>query len=240
MPILQTIAAMAWWPMVVWVSDPRTVSVTRVKGWYSANWRSPAGIVAVGTNPLPRKGSRIRIIGVLLAVSTLLATSPSATASQISREGEQGQDPDRGEPVEWPGAGVEPEAERDADEDADGGQGLDQAAEDVSGEDRAAGDGHRAEAIDDAVGHVHRYGERGAVGGRGDGDEQEAGDDVDEVGVPSRACAAETGAELAAEDIDEERQQHERHSDQHQRHRRGAQLVFEVASQHRTRESLRV
>jgi hypothetical protein len=38
----------------------------------------------VGTNPLPRKGSRISGIGRLLAASTLLVTIPSATASQIS------------------------------------------------------------------------------------------------------------------------------------------------------------
>ncbi len=41
-------------------------------------------MVAVRTNPPPRKGSRIGNIGVLLAVSTLLAARPRATASQIS------------------------------------------------------------------------------------------------------------------------------------------------------------
>jgi hypothetical protein len=39
---------------------------------------------SVGTNPLPMKGSRVKIIGVLLAVSTLLATRPRATDSQVS------------------------------------------------------------------------------------------------------------------------------------------------------------
>src|SRR5450759_1308068 len=41
-------------------------------------------MVSVGTNPLLRKGSRVRNIGVLLAVSTLLAARPSAADSQIS------------------------------------------------------------------------------------------------------------------------------------------------------------
>jgi hypothetical protein len=41
-------------------------------------------MVAVGTNALLRKGSRVRNIGVLLAVSTLLAARPSAADSQIS------------------------------------------------------------------------------------------------------------------------------------------------------------
>jgi hypothetical protein len=54
-----------------------------VNGWYSANQLTPAGIDSVGTNPLPRNGRRTRNIGVLLAVSTLLAASPSATDSQV-------------------------------------------------------------------------------------------------------------------------------------------------------------
>ena len=54
-----------------------------VNGWCSANQRSPAGIESVGTNPLPRNGSRVSTIGRLLAVSTLLLTRPSATESQL-------------------------------------------------------------------------------------------------------------------------------------------------------------
>jgi hypothetical protein len=41
-------------------------------------------MLEAGTKPLPRKGSRVRNIGVLLAVSTLFAARPSAVASQIS------------------------------------------------------------------------------------------------------------------------------------------------------------
>ena len=78
----------------------------------------PAGHrLAWRTNPLPRKTSRNRIIGVLLAVSTLLAAKPERDGQPDQREGEQGQDPDRGEPLERPGAGVESETEGDADED---------------------------------------------------------------------------------------------------------------------------
>ena len=47
-----------------------------VKGWFSANQRIAAGIESVGTNPLPRNGRRIRGIGRLLAVSTLLRDQP--------------------------------------------------------------------------------------------------------------------------------------------------------------------
>lgn len=54
MPMLQAAAAMAWCATGPPVSRCRTVSVTGVKGWYSANWRSPFGIESVGTNPLPR------------------------------------------------------------------------------------------------------------------------------------------------------------------------------------------
>src|SRR5664279_6535443 len=84
MPTLQATAPMAWVPIEVSVSSPRTVWVTGVKGWYSANWRSPAGRVAMGTNPLLRKGSRVRNMGVLLAVSTLFAARPRAAESQMS------------------------------------------------------------------------------------------------------------------------------------------------------------
>src|SRR6266851_4942429 len=84
MPALQAMAGMACAAMGLPVSRPRTVWVTGVKGSYSANWRSPAGMLAVGTNPLDRNGSRVRNMGVLLAVSTLLAAMPSAADSQMS------------------------------------------------------------------------------------------------------------------------------------------------------------
>src|SRR5215831_15288442 len=84
MPALQAMAAMALVPVGPPVSRPRTVWVTGVKGWYSANWRSPAGMVAVTTNALDRNGSRVRNMGVLLAVSTLLAARPRAADSQMS------------------------------------------------------------------------------------------------------------------------------------------------------------
>ena len=54
-----------------------------MNGWYSANQRTPTGIESVGTKPLPRNGRRTRGIGVLLAVSTLSASTPSATVSHV-------------------------------------------------------------------------------------------------------------------------------------------------------------
>src|SRR6266536_4340554 len=84
MPRLQATAAAAWTPTGLPVSRPRTLWVTGVKGWYAANWRRPAGIVSVGTKPLDRNGNNVRNIGVLLAVSTLLAARPRAADSQIS------------------------------------------------------------------------------------------------------------------------------------------------------------
>src|SRR5690349_6345102 len=83
-PAHQATAMIALWPIGVPRSSPRTVSVTGVKGWYSANQRTPAGIEPVGTKPLPRNGSSTRNIGRLLAVSTLLLTRPRATDSQMS------------------------------------------------------------------------------------------------------------------------------------------------------------
>src|SRR5258706_14258667 len=86
MPALQAMAGMACAAMGLPVSRPRTVWVTGVKGSYSANWRSPAGMLAVGTNPLDRNGSRVRNMGVLLAVFTLLAGLPRAAESQSRAE----------------------------------------------------------------------------------------------------------------------------------------------------------
>src|ERR1700760_1641574 len=75
-------ASQAWGPIPVPSRRPRSVSVIGVNGWYSANQRKPTGSELVGTKPLPRKGSRIRNIGELLAVSPLLAARPSPTVSQ--------------------------------------------------------------------------------------------------------------------------------------------------------------
>src|SRR6266511_985921 len=65
-------------------SSPRSVSMTGVNGWYSANQRSPVGIESVGTNPLPRNGRNTSGMGRLLAASTVLVTMPSATHSQVT------------------------------------------------------------------------------------------------------------------------------------------------------------
>src|SRR5215471_14578772 len=74
-----------------------------------------------------------------------LGGKPQRDGQPDQREGEQGQYPDRGHPVQRSGSRAESEAEGDPDEDGDGYEGLDQAAEYVPGEDRGAGDGHGAE-----------------------------------------------------------------------------------------------
>src|SRR6185369_13473141 len=66
------------------VTSARRELIIGVNGWYSANWRSPAGIASVGTKPLLMNGRIIRNSGVLLAVSTLSAASPRPTVSQVS------------------------------------------------------------------------------------------------------------------------------------------------------------
>src|SRR5215510_2879961 len=70
-------------PMPVPSSSPRSVSMIGVNGWYSANQRTAVGIVAVGTKPLPRNGSRMSGIGMLLADSTVLAARPQPTPNQV-------------------------------------------------------------------------------------------------------------------------------------------------------------
>ena len=134
-----------------------------VNGWYSANQRSPAGMESVGTNPLPRNGSRISGMGRLLAVSTLLLTRPSATDSQMSAKVTITRTPTAASHSTEPGGGPEADEQRDADDDREAEHRLDQAAEDVSGQHRDAGDGHGAEPGDDALGHVHGDRDRGAL-----------------------------------------------------------------------------
>ena len=106
-------------------------------------------------------------------------------------------------------------------------------------EHRGAGDRHRAEAVDDAAGHVHRDHDRGALDRGRDGHQQDPGGDVVQVAGPPGVAAGEPAtepvAELAAEDVDEQQQEHDRHPDQHQRHRRVAPQTAQVAPQQRGR-----
>src|SRR3984957_11766867 len=108
MPAHQAPAAMACAATGPPVSSPRTVSVMGVNGWYSANHRSPAGIDPAGTNPLPRNGSTIRNIGVLLADSTVLAASPRATVSQVNANAAAASIPAGASPPSGPASGRNP------------------------------------------------------------------------------------------------------------------------------------
>src|SRR5215470_10025701 len=65
------------------MSRPRTVLITGVNGWYSANQRIAAGIDCVSTKPLPRNARMMSGVGALLADSTVLAARPRATDSQV-------------------------------------------------------------------------------------------------------------------------------------------------------------
>ncbi len=59
-------------------------------------------------------------------------------------------------------------------------------------------------------GHVHRDRDRGPLGRPGDGDQEDPGNDVRDVFGAAAGHAAETGAERAAEDVDEQEQEHDR------------------------------
>src|SRR6516164_3515669 len=72
----------ALWPIGPPMSRPRTVLITGVNGWYSANQRIAVGIECVDTKALPRNGRTISGVGALLADSTVLAARPGATDSQ--------------------------------------------------------------------------------------------------------------------------------------------------------------
>src|SRR5690349_22298158 len=83
MPAHQAVAMAPLLPIGVPRRRPRTVSMIGVKGWYSANQRRAVGMESVGTKPLPRKGSRIRGIGALLAASGVGDLIPRATDNQV-------------------------------------------------------------------------------------------------------------------------------------------------------------
>ena len=65
------------------VSRPRSVSMTGVNGWFSANQRTPAGMEPVGTKALLTNGSTTMSSARLFAPAGVLATSPNATVSQV-------------------------------------------------------------------------------------------------------------------------------------------------------------
>ena len=64
----------------------------------------------MGTNPLPRNGSRSSGIGRLLAASTLLVTRPSATDSQISANVSSASRPIAPSQSSTPAVGLKPSA----------------------------------------------------------------------------------------------------------------------------------
>src|SRR5215469_11593054 len=80
---IQARAMTALLPMGAPVSRPRTVLITGVNGWYSANQRMAVGIVLVSTKPLPRNARMMSGVGALLADSAVLAARPRATDSQV-------------------------------------------------------------------------------------------------------------------------------------------------------------
>src|SRR5215467_2353770 len=79
----QAIAMTALLPIGPPSSRPRTVLITGVNGWYSANQRIAVGIDWVSTKPLPRNARMMSGVGALLADSTVLAARPRATDSQV-------------------------------------------------------------------------------------------------------------------------------------------------------------
>src|SRR6266542_7117546 len=152
----QATANRARLPIGVPMSSPRSVSITGVNGWFSANQRSPTGIESGGTKPLPRNGRRISGMGRLLALSTLLPTRPSATDSQEIARVTIRSTPAAAIHSMRPASGAEADRHGDADDDRQAKHRLDRAAEHMPGQHRGTSDPHRAETGDDALGHVHR------------------------------------------------------------------------------------
>src|SRR6266511_593637 len=101
-------------------------------------------------------------------------------------EAEHREDTDRRDPLDQAGGGPEADQQRDTDDDRRAEHRLDQAADDVAGQHRDAGDGHGAEPGDDAFGHVHGDRDRRPGEGCGQGHKEDSGSDV--VGVVGAAA----------------------------------------------------
>ena len=139
----------------------------------------------------------IRIIGRLLAVSTLSVTMPSATDSQPMATAVSASSPRAATRLSGPVVGRNPMQHGDQEHDPRRDQRLDDAADDVTREHRRSRDGHRPEAGDDPRGHVHRHRDRRPGGRAGDRDDQDPRQHVGEIGIaPGRAVGR--GAERRA------------------------------------------
>ena len=224
------------WPISVPSSRPRRVSMAGVNGWYSAiGWNQP-GIASTGMKALEMSGSRISGIALLLAASAFGLTRPMPTAIQVSASGEEHEQPERRQPLQGGGVrGPEADGHGDGADEDHADDRLQHAADDVPDEHRAAVDRHRAEAGDDALGHVVGDGHRGPDRGAADGHQQHARDEIGDVLGAVGAAAADARAHRVAEDVDEEQQQHDRREQQVQGEGRVAPRVQEVAAQHRGR-----
>ena len=101
----------------------------------------------------------------------------------------------------------------------------------MTGEHGRSPDSHRLEAGDDALGHVLGHRDGGDLRGAGDGDQQHPRCQEVDVGAAA-ATDLDSVAERAAEDVDEQQQEHDRHEDRKQGQPGIALQVAQVAPQH--------
>src|SRR5260370_37950733 len=83
----QAVATMALWPIGVPSRSPRNVSIIEVKGWFSANHRTPAGIVSGGAKPLLMDGPNWTRSVELFAPGTDLGALTDSRASHGTVQG---------------------------------------------------------------------------------------------------------------------------------------------------------
>ena len=149
------------------------------------------------------------------------------------RQRGEGQQAGGRDPIDRSGRRAEPDHDGDHHHDGDGKPRLDDAAQDVAGEDRDTGDVHRPEPGDDALVHVHGDRDGRALGGADHGHEQDPWDHVRDVRGATTGHLAEAGAERAAEHVHEQQQQHDRKADHEERQRGVPPHPAEVSSKHR-------
>ena len=132
-----------------------------VNGWYSAiGWNQP-GMESTGMKALEMSGSRISGIALLLAASAFGLLRPMPTAIQVSAIANSTSSAERRQPLRGGCVrGAEADGHGDGAHENHAHDRLQHAADDVPDEHRRAVDRHRAEAGDDALGHVGGDGDR--------------------------------------------------------------------------------
>jgi len=208
MPTHQARAIQISPPTGCWSNKALIVLTIEVIGWFSAKARTGPGIEAVGTNAELMNGRKMIGYEKAAAPSTDFADNPAITAIQVSASVNRTRMPATASHASTPGRRAEADEECHKDDDYHGDRVGHQRGQNMPPQHGRAGDRHRVEPLEDAALQVVEQAEGGIGDAAGDRDEQDAGQQV--VHIVVGACL-----DGAAEHVDEQQQE----GDRHDRHR---------------------